>query len=82
MIFLFKDKVLILASFFAFLLLNIIENLVQFTIGRKPESKKIISITKPSREDWVKIIIVTLIFAVLQGVFTSLFNFFFHKEGF
>jgi len=82
MIFIFKDKILILASFLVFTFLNILENLIQFTIGRSPESKTIISITKPTKKDWIKILIVTLIFAVLQAVLTSFFNTFFHKNTF
>lgn len=80
MIYLFKDKILIFASFIAFIILNVIENLVQFTIGREPSSKKIFSITKPSKEDWIKIAVVTLIFAIFQGLLTSFFNIIFHQS--
>lgn len=82
MIYIFKDKILIFASFFVFLFLNILENLIQFTIGRNPGSEKIIDIVKPTKKDWIKIIIVTLIFALLQGILTSFFNAVFHSNKF
>jgi len=81
MLYIFKDKILILASFFVFLFLNVLENLIQFTIGRKPDSKKILEITAPSKKDWIKIAVVTLIFALLQGVLTSFFNAVFHQKS-
>ena len=78
MLYIFKDKILIFASFIVFLFLNIIENLIQFTIGRKNDSH-ILEVVKPTRKDWIKIGITTLIFAIAQGLLTSVFNFLFHK---
>jgi len=78
MLYIFKDKILIFASFFVFLILNIIENIIQFTIGRKQNSH-ILEIIKPTKKDWIKIGITTLIFAIAQGLLTSYFNYLFHK---
>jgi len=33
-----------------------------------------IHFTNPSQNDWVRIIVIMLIFAVLQGIFTSYFS--------
>ena len=63
---------LIFISAVVFIILNITENLIQFSIGRTPE-KILFSITKPSKKDIIKIGIVTIIFSLLQGIFTSLF---------
>ena len=78
MLYIFKDKILIFASFIVFLFLNIIENLIQFTIGRKHDSH-ILEVVKPTKKDLVKIGITTLIFAIAQGLLTSYFNYLFHK---
>jgi len=78
MIYFFKDKILIFTSFFVFIILNLIENLIQFTIGRKHTSK-VLEITKPQKKDWTKIIITMVIFAVLQALCTSFFNKLFHQ---
>lgn len=69
-----KTRILLIVSSVVFIFLNILENLIQFTIGRNPEKKEIIAITAPTRSDWIKIIIVTLIFALLQGALTVYFD--------
>ena len=77
-----KTRILLIVSSVVFIFLNILENLIQFTIGRNPGSEKIIDIVKPTKKDWIKIIIVTLIFALLQGILTSFFNAVFHSNKF
>ncbi len=72
MIYVFRDKKLVIISALVFIFLNIVENLIQFTIGRKKDSK-ILEIINPTRKDWIKIIIVTIIFALAQGILTLLF---------
>jgi hypothetical protein len=67
----FKSKKvhIFLVSFLIFLFLNVIENYVHYNIGRHPEADTI-KLTLPSAKEWVKIIVVMFIFAILQGVFT------------
>lgn len=72
MLYVFRDKNLVIISALVFFFLNILENLIQFTIGRKKDSK-ILEIINPSKRDWIKIIIVTIIFAISQGILTLLF---------
>jgi hypothetical protein len=86
-------------SFLVFIVLNVIENVIHYNIGkyhdenkRKGNSKNGtgvgsgvggdnddisvagIHFTNPSQMDWVRIVVIMLIFAVLQGVFTSYFS--------
>jgi hypothetical protein len=74
-------------SFLVFIVLNVIENVIHYNIGkyhddnnrqenRKNGSKSVAGIhfTNPSETDWVRIIVIMYIFAVLQGVFTSYFS--------
>lgn len=62
-------------SVIIFVVLNIIENVIHYNIGRqhdKPASE--LSAYTPSSEDWVRIMIIMIIFALLQGVFTMVLN--------
>ena len=58
-----------LISFFIFIALNVIENVIHFNIGHHPEAE-IIKLSSPTTNEWVKIIVVMFIFAFLQGIFT------------
>jgi len=55
-----------------FLILNLIENIIHFSIGRNIEGKdeKNISIQMPETYDIIKITIVMIIFSILQALFT------------
>jgi hypothetical protein len=64
---------LISVSIFIYMLVNIFENIFYYSIGRHSNQKGI-TIELPTRKDWIKIIGVTLIFAILQGYLTYLFN--------
>ena len=64
---------LIYVSIFVYVLVNLFENVFYYSIGRHSNIEGI-QIELPTRKDWIKIICVTLIFAVLQGVITCLFN--------
>jgi hypothetical protein len=70
-----KDKKIhiFIISFSIFIVLNIIENYVHYNIGRHNDSKNI-ELSMPSKNDWINIIIVMIIFAFLQGGFTYLFD--------
>lgn len=64
---------LFVSSFFIFLVINIFENLLHYSIGKESDQKKL-SFTMPSKTDWIRIILVMLIFAILQALFTCLLN--------
>ena len=59
-----------MASFVAFIVLNVIENYIHYNIGRNHEDKEFIKLSMPSRKDWFKIVIIMLVFALLQAGFT------------
>ena len=64
------------ASTIAFLFLNTLENLIHFSIGRNVKNKdhmQNIKFEMPTLFDFMKIIIVMVIFAILQGVCTYYF---------
>ena len=64
-------------SFLIFIVLNIIENVIHYNIGKYHDvangSTGVAGVhfTNPSNKDWVRIIVIMLIFAILQGIFTS-----------
>ncbi len=71
---------LFLISSIVFILINSIENIIHFTIGRNVQDKNNLSIStfiKPTKYDITKIIIVMIIFAFLQGFFTNYINYLF-----
>ncbi len=59
-----------MASFVAFIILNIIENYIHYNIGRNREKEEFISLSMPTKKDWTKIVIIMIVFAILQGAFT------------
>ena len=64
-----------MVSFVVYLFVNLFENLIHYNIGRSSENgDKTQEIKIPSKEDLLKIIIVMMIFAALQGVLTFWFN--------
>uniref|UniRef100_A0A6C0B4N1 Uncharacterized protein n=1 Tax=viral metagenome TaxID=1070528 RepID=A0A6C0B4N1_9ZZZZ len=63
---------LIAISFFVYLLVNLFENLIHYNIGRF--SNKETKLELPSKKDWIKIIVVMCVFALLQGLLTYYFN--------
>ena len=63
---------LILVSFFVYILVNLVENLIHYNIGKF--SNKETHFELPSKQDFVKIAIIMIIFATLQGVLTYWFN--------
>lgn len=64
----YKSHIFII-SIIVFIVLNIVENIIHYSIGRHHGDTNV-SITAPSVDDWVRIIIVMLVFALLQGLFT------------
>jgi hypothetical protein len=74
-------------SFIVFIVLNLIENVIHYNIGKyhtkgdvgssaNANDKNVAGFhfTNPSETDWVRIVIIMFIFAVLQGFFTSYFS--------
>jgi hypothetical protein len=62
---------IIVISFFVYLIVNLIENLIHYNIGKF--SNKETKFDLPSKKDWKKIICVMCIFALLQGLLTYYF---------
>ena len=58
-------------SFLVYLFVNLVENLIHYNIGKF--SNKETKFDIPSKKDWIKIAIVMLIFALLQGLLTYYF---------
>lgn len=69
----YKKLHIFIVSFLVFVVLNIIENYVHYNIGRNRDVKYI-KLSNPTNIDWMKIIIIMLIFAFLQGIFTYLLD--------
>jgi hypothetical protein len=63
---------LIAISFFVYLFVNLFENLIHYNIGRF--SNKETKLELPSKKDWIKIVVVTCAFALLQGLLTFFFK--------
>lgn len=67
-------------SFLIFIVLNIIENVIHYNIGKFHDVANGntgvggVHFTNPTNKDWVRIIVIMLIFAILQGIFTSYFS--------
>jgi hypothetical protein len=57
--------------FFVYLIVNLAENLIHYNIGKF--SNKETKFDIPSKKDWVKIVIVMCIFALIQGLLTYYF---------
>ena len=70
-----KNVHLMVVSFVVYLFVNLFENLIHYNIGRLSKNdEKHSEIKLPSKEDLLKIIVVMMIFAALQGVLTYWFN--------
>jgi hypothetical protein len=69
---------IILISFVVYLFVNIFENMFHYNIGRF--SNKETKLELPSKEDFIKILIVMCIFALLQGLLTLYFNSYFKNN--
>ena len=63
---------IIAISFFVYIFVNLFENIIHYNIGRF--SNKEINPELPSEQDFIKIVLVMCIFALLQGLLTSYFN--------
>ena len=70
-----KHNLIFIISFLVFIFLNIIENLLHFTNGRQ-ENQKIFQLVMPKKRDWIKIVIIMIVFAILQGGITAFFHYY------
>jgi hypothetical protein len=65
-------------SFLVLIVLNVIENVIHYNIGKFHDRGEGgvagYHFTNPSNTDWVRIIVIMFVFAILQGVFTSHFS--------
>ncbi len=62
---------LFIISFIVFALLNIIENVIHYNIGKTSNTE--FEFSNPTRNDWKKIIVTMIIFALLQAFLTMYF---------
>lgn len=62
---------LFIISFIVFALLNIIENVIHYNIGKTSNAE--FEISNPTIVDWKKILVTMIIFALLQGFLTMYF---------
>lgn len=63
---------LITVSFFVYLVVNLFENLIHYNIGRF--SNHDTKFEMPTKKDFLKIIVVMFVFALLQGLLTYWFQ--------
>ena len=63
---------IIAVSFFVYIIVNLFENMIHYNIGRF--SNKETKFELPSKKDFIKIVVVMCIFALIQGLLTSYFN--------
>ena len=63
---------IIAISFFVYIFVNLFENIIHYNIGRF--SNKETKLEIPTKKDFIKIVVVMFIFALLQGLLTSYFN--------
>ena len=59
-------------SFVVYLFVNFFENLIHYNIGKF--SNRETKLELPTQKDFIKIVIVMCLFALLQGLLTSYFN--------
>ena len=62
---------LFIISFIIFALLNTIENVIHYNIGKTSNTD--FEFSNPARNDWKKIIVTMIIFALLQAFLTMYF---------
>jgi hypothetical protein len=63
---------IIAISFFVYIFVNLFENMIHYNIGRF--SNKETKLELPNKKDFIKIVVVMCIFALVQGLLTSYFN--------
>jgi len=69
---------IIAISFFVYIFVNLFENMIHYNIGRF--SNKETKLELPNKKDFIKIVVVMCIFALLQGLLTFYFNKYFKTK--
>jgi hypothetical protein len=64
-----NSHTIFIAGFLSFLILNLVENIIYYSMGRSFEKK--FSLKLPNRNDFIKLFIIMILFAMLQGGLTS-----------
>lgn len=67
-----KKYRIVIISFCVYLFVNLFENIIHYNIGRF--SDKETKIELPTKHDWIKIVVVIITFASMQGFLTYFFN--------
>ena len=62
---------LFIISFIVFAVVNIIENVIHYNIGKTSNTD--FEFSNPARNDWKKIIVTMIVFALLQAFLTMYF---------
>lgn len=62
-----------ITSIAVFVVLNLVENIIHYSIGRNHGNAGIFIIS-PSYIDWMRIMIIMIIFAILQGLITMVLS--------
>lgn len=71
--YLFKETPhLIVISSVVFIILNLLENIIHYNIGRSSSEGKE-TFQFPKKKEFIRIIIIMIIFSILQGVLTWFF---------
>ena len=63
---------IIVISFFVFVFLNFFENIIHYNIGKFTNKETKLDV--PTTKDFIKIVLITIIFALLQGLLTNYFS--------
>jgi hypothetical protein len=63
---------IIAISFLVYIFVNFFENMIHYNIGRF--SNKETKLELPNKKDFIKIVLVMFVFALLQGLLTNYFN--------
>jgi hypothetical protein len=63
---------IVFISFFVYLFVNLFENIIHYDIGKFSNEETQFAI--PSKKDWLKILVVMIIFALIQGLMTCFFT--------
>lgn len=65
-----KSLHIIFISFAVYIFVNTFENYIHYNIGRHHDNAYKIQLSSPSKKDWIKIIFIMIVFALVQGVMT------------
>jgi len=63
---------IIVISFFVYIFVNLFENMIHYNIGKFSDKETRLEL--PTKKDFIKIVLVMCVFALLQGVLTNYFN--------